>query len=167
MNTDKSDKIAKEWAEKTNPLKRASVTLQRTFNTSPETLFPLLCPTTEYDWIPNWNCDLLHSNSGYAEYNAIFKTNFFGFEETWICTRYEPNKAIDYSRTSENICMKSDISLTDNCDGTVTGRWVITASALNENGNKMVDELGTTSRQQHEKGLDALEHYLNTGEMKA
>ncbi len=31
----------------------------------------------------------------------------------------------------------------------------------------MVDELGTTSRQQHEEGLDALEHYLNIGEMKA
>ncbi len=67
MNTDKSDKLAQEWAEKTNLLKKASITLQRTFNTSPGTLFPLLDPTTESDWIPGWNCDLLHSNSGYAE----------------------------------------------------------------------------------------------------
>jgi len=164
MNTKKSDKFVNEWVEKVNPLKRASATVQRTFNTSPEILFRLLCPTTEYDWIPNWTSELLHSNSGYVEYNCIFRTKFFGSEEIWICTRYEPNKAIDYSRYSRDFSVKMDISLTDNCDGTVTGRWVMTASALNENGNTAVAEL--KSAQQHiEELIDTLEHYVNTGEM--
>lgn len=74
MNTEKSDKFVKEWTKRTNPLSRANITCQKTFRTSPEKLFPLLCPTTEYDWIPNWNGELLHSKSGLAEYNAIFKT---------------------------------------------------------------------------------------------
>ena len=164
MNTARSDEFVREWTSKANPLKRASVTLQRTFETSPEKLFRLLCPTTELDWIPKWHCELLHSSSGYAEYNAVFRTNFFGFEETWICTRYEPNKAIEYSRTADDICLKLDISLTDNCDGTVTGRWVNTASALTERGNTLLAEW-ESAWQRHE-GLDVLEHYVKTGEMK-
>ncbi len=162
MNTERSDKFAKEWAGKAKPLKRATVSMERTFSTSPERLFRLLCPTTELDWIPGWHCDLLHSQSGYAEYNAVFRTDFFGPEEIWICTRYEPNKAIEYSRTAEDVCMKLDIGLTDNCDGTVTGRWVTTASALNEEGNKFVSGL-----EAQEAALDVLEHYVNTGEMRA
>lgn len=166
MNTQRSDNFIEEWTGKVNPLKRASVAFQRTFNTSPEKLFRLLCPTTEYDWIPNWNCELLHSNSGRAEYNAVLRTSFFGPEEIWVCTRYEPNKAIDYSRTSRDLSGKMDISLTDNRDGTVTGKWVMTASALNGDGNTMVAGL-ESARQHVEELLEALAHYVNTGEMRS
>lgn len=108
MNTERSDNFIREWTGKVNPLDRATVTCQRTFTTSPEKLFRLLCPTTEYDWIAGWKCELLHSNSGCAEYNAVFRTNFFGLEEIWTCTRYEPNKAIDYCRVSKDVCVKTN-----------------------------------------------------------
>lgn len=166
MNTEKSDRIVKKWAAKDNPLKRASITAERTFTTSPETLFRLLCPTTEYDWVPGWRCELLHSESGYAEFNAVFRTDFFGVDEIFVCTRYEFGKAVDYSRTSKDFGAKLDIRLTDNGDGTVTGRWVITASALTEQGNEVVDGLEST-RQHFEAILDGLEHYLSTGQMVA
>ena len=164
MNTERSDTFIREWKEKVNPLKRTTAAMQRTFKTSPEKLFPLLCPTTEYDWVPNWSCELLHSNSGRAEYNCIFRTRFLGPEELWICTRYEPNRAIDYTRSSSDVTSKLEIRLTDNCDGTVTVTWVLTASALNENGNQVVGQ-EDSARQRIEQALTALEHYINTGVM--
>ncbi len=166
MNTKKSDKIATHWNKQTNPLKRASLTLTRTFNTTPEKFFPLLCPTTEYDWLPGWNCELLHSNSGYSEQNVVFRTNFFGPEEIWVCTRFEPNKIIEYARTSDIFCAKMEIHIMDNLDGTVTGHWVVIVSALNENGNMVVEGLGA-ARIHLEKCLEALDHYINTGELMA
>lgn len=164
MNTEKSDKFIKEWTQKVNPLKRASFTRQRTFKTSPEKLFRLLCPTTEYDWLPGFERELLHSNSGYAEYNAVFKTSLFGAEEIWICSRYEPNKTIEYTRVSEDFSGKLDISLVDNSNGTVTGTWVMTLSALNKNGNQPVTDL-ESGQKQFAEILDQLDHYINTGEM--
>ena len=166
MNTERSDKFISEWTGKVNPLKSASFTLQMTMNTSPEELFPLLCPTTEYDWIPNWKCELLHSKSGRAEYGAVFRTRFLGPEEIWTCTRYEPNKAIDYLRVSDDYCGKLDIALTDNHDGTVTGTWVHTVSALNGDGNGTVTKTELL-KQQMQGLLRALEHYVNTGEMSS
>ena len=164
MNTEKSDKFIKAWRQKENPLKRASLVHQRTFKTSPEALFRLLCPTTEYDWLVGFECELLHSNSGYAEYNAIFRTSLFGADEIWICSHYEPNKSIEYTRVSEDFSGKLDISLVDNCDGTVTVTWVTILSALNENGNQAVAEL-KNSQKRFAEIIDELEHYVNTGEM--
>jgi hypothetical protein len=43
---------------------------------APDKVFPLLCPTREYDWIEAWKCRMIHSDSGYAEPDCIFKTDF-------------------------------------------------------------------------------------------
>ena len=165
IDTDRSDALVGAWKKTTNPLKRASITCGRAFNATPEVFFKLLCPTTEYDWLPNWNCTLLHSESGYAEYNAVFTTRLFGDEELWVCTRYEPNAAVDYSRTSRDACAKMDITVKDHGDGTVTGTWVLSTSALNEKGNQIVDKLPDI-RGQMEEVFDALEYYLETGKLK-
>lgn len=167
MNTEKSDQIVKTWNKKDNPLQRACVTFERTFKTTPEILFLLLCPTTEYDWLPGWNCELLHSESGYTENNVIFRSSFFGADELFVCTRFEPNQAIDYARSCQDLCNKLDIRVTDNCDGTVTGRWIITVSALNKNGNQMVTEMKFGAQAMMDPILDALEHYINTGQIAA
>ena len=43
---------------------------------SPEKIFPLLCPTCEYDWIDTWKCRMIYSDSGHAELDCVFKTDF-------------------------------------------------------------------------------------------
>ena len=166
MNTDKSDQFVNVWRNSTNPLKRGSVTFQRTFNTSPETLFSLLCPTTEYDWIPNWKCELLHSNSGYAEYNAVFRTEFFGPQEIWVCTRYEPPAGLAYSRVSDDFSCIIVADLAGNHDGTVTVTWVVTVSALTPTGNTAVADI-QSARAHLAEIFDGLDDYLNNGKMTA
>ncbi len=166
MNTQASDNFVKEWKERKNPLRRAGTRFEKTFNTSAEHLFELLCPTKEYDWLPAWRCELLHTERGYAELGTVFKTRFLGPEEIWICTRYEPGKAICYHRVSENTCGKLEAALTGNAGGTATGAWEITVSALNESGNATVDAL-EASRAHLILLFDALAHYIDTGEMAA
>ncbi|MBN1820026.1 MAG: hypothetical protein JXR31_09580 [Prolixibacteraceae bacterium] len=37
-------------------------------------VFDLLCPRREYDWIPHWECEILHSKSGFNEKGCVFVT---------------------------------------------------------------------------------------------
>lgn len=165
MNTQKSDAFIKTWKEKRNPLRRTSLVAKRTFEATPEEFFFLLCPTTELDWLPGWSCELLHSQSGYTELNCIFKTTFFGLDEIFICTRYEKNHAIDYLRMSEHISGKVEIKLLNHYNGTITGVWCITLSALDENGNVMLENI-TEAQNKFEEAINALEYYLINGKIE-
>jgi hypothetical protein len=76
-----------------------------TVSADPETVFPLLCPAREYDWLPYWKCSMIYSASGRAELGAIFRTEVPEKDEaTWIVTQYEPpvndrhNGATDFRR---------------------------------------------------------------------
>lgn len=52
-------------------------------------VFPLLCPKMEEKWIPNWECQVVYSLSGYNENGAIFKTEkAFGTELIWFTNMY-------------------------------------------------------------------------------
>jgi hypothetical protein len=63
----------------------------------PERIFPLLCPVREYDWIPDWSCEMLYSKSGVAERDAIFATRMMpGRKALWCCVAYEPPRLVEY-----------------------------------------------------------------------
>lgn len=64
---------------------------------APGTIFPLLCPVREYEWIPDWNCQMIHSQSGVAEKDAVFLTNEgHGMKAVWCCVSYDPPTSIEY-----------------------------------------------------------------------
>lgn len=53
-------------------------------------IFPLLCPKLEEEWIPGWKCEVLHSQSGFNETGAVFKTvQPFGTELIWYTNVYD------------------------------------------------------------------------------
>jgi hypothetical protein len=168
VNTRHSDERLQAWERRETPLERGHLVLERTFRISSDQLFPLLCPTREYDWISSWRCDLLHSDSGHAEYNAVFRTRLLGKDEIWICTHFEPSRAIHYTRVAQDLCTQLEITLTDRSDGTVRVRWSLTASALVEGANDAVGllESGSERRMMLEHLLDDLDHYVETGEMR-
>jgi hypothetical protein len=130
-------------------------------------VFPLLCPTREYDWIDTWKCELLYSDSGYAEENCIFKTDFpeDGGHETWVVIRYEPNHLIQFVRVSRVLVIRYNITLSDHSDGTSSAEWEQIITALNEEGNRFVENLTQERYSKEKKILEALlNHYLKTGE---
>lgn len=147
--------------------KRCFLSAEQQLNFTPEKIFPQLCPTREYDWIETWKCELIHSESGFAELDCVFTTHFPGDEkETWVVDRFEPNELIEFVRTSESRTIRYSIRLSNNGDGSTTLLWQQTITSLNDTGNSFVER---SSNEEFRKKVKALEkmlaHFLETGKM--
>ncbi|AGL02538.1 hypothetical protein [Desulfoscipio gibsoniae] len=154
MNVFKSKRTVKKYIQK--------------LNASPNKLFPLLCPTMEYKWIQPWKCEMIFSQSGYAEDNCVFRTDFpRDIEpETWIVSQYEKDKTIQFIRFNSSIIIRHNIILIDNGNGTTDAIVEQIITGLNEKGNKYVE--GYTDEAYFEE-ISTLEkmlnYYLEKGEM--
>ena len=74
---------------------------EQRYEATPETVFPLLCPVREYDWLEMWDCTMVWSASGVAEQDCVFTTAFpDAGREVWVVSRYEPGRAIEFVRIS-------------------------------------------------------------------
>jgi hypothetical protein len=147
--------------------KRCFLSAEQHLNFTPEKVFPLLCPTREYDWIETWKRELIYSRSGFAELDCIFTTNFAGDEiEIWVVDRYEPNELIEFVRTAESRVIRHSIRLSNNGNGTTTLFWQQIVTALNEKGNQYVEKCSNEEFDKKTKSLEKLlSHYLETGKM--
>ena len=58
---------------------------------APDSVFPLLCPVREADWIEGWNPPLVISSSGVAERDCVFTTSTASADAIWYITRHEPD----------------------------------------------------------------------------
>lgn len=141
MNTEFSDRRVEQWRAEGPKYQRKVISHTQTFQSTPDQVFRLLCPTTEFDWMEGWACEMIYSKSLYHEYNAIFRTNYFGFDEIWVVSHFEPNRVIEFTRVSENLSIKVDARLCDNLDGTTTGNWIINATALTDLGNEALNNM--------------------------
>jgi hypothetical protein len=167
MNTDKSKRKATEFLKSGKNMKRKTQEYERTFSFPPEKVFPQFCPSRERDWIEGWDCDLVYTSTGYVEDDCIFttpETNSLG-PGLWIFTRYEPSRKLELVRIVENsVVIHFRINLINNNDGTSTGIWHLTFTALNESGNAIVESIPGKSPE-IERAIDGLEYFLEAGEM--
>jgi hypothetical protein len=133
----------------------------------PDRVFPLLCPTREYDWIEPWKCRLVHCESGVAELDCVFVTNFPNEgEDVWVVSVYRPNTEIQFVRFNGLRVIRYTITLTDNGDGTTAAEWKQILTGLSDEGNRQVEGLTDDVFRQKIQGLERrLNHYLATGEM--
>ena len=78
-------------------------------------LFPLLCPVREYEWIPDWRCEMVYSKSGFAEREAMFTTRMMPIgKEFWTCVLYEPPRRIEYLFThGSKVAVKLELALSE------------------------------------------------------
>lgn len=133
---------------------------------SAEKIWPQLCPVREYDWIEVWDCDVLHSVSGYNELGCVFRTAFptEGDPEIWVTSRFDPFERIEFVRTNSTRTMRYIVELSEQ-NGATRLHWTQYITALNEQGNDYVDakpEVYDTQMAMLEK---MLAHYLETGQM--
>ena len=70
--------------------KRVTHAYKQTNFAKPETVFPLLCPVREAEWVPGWRYRMIYSKSGVAEVGCVFVTEENGQETTWMVTEYDP-----------------------------------------------------------------------------
>lgn len=130
---------------------------------TPDRVFPLLCPVREYEWIETWNCEMIHSNSGYAELDCVFKTNHGDVEELWTVSRYEPNEIIEFVVSSKFRVMRYRFTLIPEKDTGTRVEIEQTATALSLEGEKHVED---PHFELHMKTMEVmLNHFLETGKM--
>ena len=137
-----------------------------------EHIFPLLCPTREYDWIKEWSCDLIYSENGFAEPNCVFRTEgavskISGApEEFWIVSRHEPPARIDFVKFAAGLfVIKYEIVLAESDGGSVTATWTQHFTALSEEGNRRIAALSQEAYNTVIQALEAkMNYYLRHGE---
>jgi hypothetical protein len=64
---------------------------------APGSVFPLLCPVREGEWLEGWSaaCQLIWSHSGVAEEGCVFRTTGLrGHDATWVITAHDPHQRI-------------------------------------------------------------------------
>lgn len=144
--------------------KKKTLKCNQVLNASAEKIFPLLCPTKEYDWIAPWTCELIYSKSGLAELDCVFTTNFPGdIKETWIVDKYEKNNLIQFIRFSESRIIRYCIELINNNNETTNAIWTQTVISLNSDGNSFIDNLSAVEYENEIRTLEKmLNHYINT-----
>lgn len=147
--------------------KRICVSYKQLLKSIPEKVFPLLCPVKEYDWIETWKCNLIYSDSGFAEKDCIFVTGSSANEErTWIVDEYEKNEHVQFIVFTNIYVIRYKISLTDKKDGTTEALWEQTITALNEDGNNYVENFSISEYQAMIERLERMiNYYLETGQM--
>jgi len=135
---------------------------------SPQRVFPLLCPVREYDWIAPWQCRMRYTESGVAENNCIFETDFphNGGRETWVVSAYDQDRGIAFVRfTAEEKVVKLDIRLDATADGGTRLLWRKTFTGLSPAGNQIVASMAGDFEAEAARIGKMLSHYLSTGKM--
>lgn len=106
----------------------------------PSKVFPLLCPQREYDWVPGWDCEMIYSESGYAEQGCIFKTKFpHEGDSIWIMTDYKPDHLIRIVKTAPDLfLLQWSLELTESSEGTTDLKMTYSMTGLSQTGNIFV-----------------------------
>lgn len=85
---------------------------------TPEEVFPLLCPELEKAWLPDWTYRMVHSASGVAELGAVFETAHALGVRRWVVTDHQPARRVAFVRFQpDGLVVQIDISLGRHVDG--------------------------------------------------
>ena len=135
---------------------------------TPDDVFPLLCPVREYDWIQPWQCEVVYTDSGIAELDCVFKTNFpdDGPEDTWVVSRYELPEYIEFIRINSLRSIRYSIELIQQENGSTQAKWKQIITGLNAEGDVFVAGLTDEAYVGKMRALqNMINHYLKTGGM--
>jgi hypothetical protein len=93
-------------------------------------VFPLLCPVREYEWIPDWRCTMVYSESGLAEKDAVFITpQKLHRTAVWTLITFEPPRLVEYLLVmGTDATLRLSVSLEEQGGAThLTWRFLFTA----------------------------------------
>lgn len=147
--------------------KRSISRYSRYVDAPAETVFPLLCPVREHEWIEGWTGELVYADSGVAELDGVFTASPFERigRETWTCSRYEPPYRIDYIRMSPATVIRLELTLAPAGRGSKVTALLV-ATATNAAGDAILSEFDTAACERGFKPCFLmLAHYLTNGTM--
>ena len=146
--------------------KQRTFTFEQTNNASRATIFPLLCPVREVEWIDGWEYEMIHSKSGFAEQDCVFTTPYSDkINAVWQITQYDPEKFIlqfvkfipNETVIKINICLEA---ISDNLSKSII---TYQYTGLNEEQNQLIESSMETSFEESMIYWEsAINHYLKT-----
>lgn len=79
---------------------RITRSYRQRIHASPDTVFSLLCPVREAEWLDGWRYTMVFSRSGLVEKGAVFTTPGDGEADTvWIVTRHDAGaRVVEFTR---------------------------------------------------------------------
>ena len=138
----------------------------------PETVFPLLCPVREAEWLEGWGdqVEMVHSDSGLAEEGCVFRTRVPGRPETvWAVTRHDPaEKVVEFFRvTTGLVATRLRIEVEPRADGSSSVHVTYTFTPLGPAGRAFVEENHSEEEFRQDMGFwqDSMNHWLRSGRM--
>jgi hypothetical protein len=147
--------------------KRITRSYQQKINASSSTVFSLICPVREAEWLYGWDYALVYSESGVAEEGCVFTSSQKGEKDTiWLITRRdEDKKEIEFARiTPESRAAKLNVSVEDADDGNSLVNITYVITALNESGNSFLEALTEAKFNENMKFWeDSMNHFIKTG----
>lgn len=155
---------------KITPPIRVKHTYIQTLTAPPETVFPLLCPVREAEWVDGWDPRLVISESGVAEPDCIFIMPGPPHEAIWVVTRWEPqNFLIEFLKVTPGVTVgRIDIQLQPGEAEQTLAKVSYAYTALSEAGERFIEQFTaehyTTFMQAWEAELN---YFLTTGQKKA
>ena len=151
--------------------KRITRSYQQKIHAAPSTVFSLICPVREAEWLYGWDYELIYSVSGVAEEGCVFTSSQKGEQNTiWLISRRdEDKKEIEFSRiTPESRVAKLNISVEDADDGTSLVNITYVITALNESGNQFLEALTVAKFNENMKFWEnSMNHFIETGQQLA
>lgn len=159
--------------------KMKSFKYEQHYGADRETVFPLLCFNREYEWIPGWECRMIHSESGYMEKGCIFVSflknmpHWTNLDKTlemnWYVNIHDKEKYYIESTNYVNdlFILKFSIQLIDEKNGKTTAVFAHNYYGLNEKGNEFIENAITEeSYIFQQKFLEkVMNYFLNTGKL--
>ena len=149
---------------------RSVRTYTQRIEASAETVFPLLCPVREGEWLEGWNdqVEMIHSDSGVAEEGCVFRTRVPGRPETiWAVTRHDPvERVVEFFRvTTGLVATRLRIGVEPRPDGSSSVHIAYTFTPLGAAGRAFVKESHSEEAFRDDMAWweDSMNHWLRNG----
>ena len=126
----------------------------------------MLCPVREYDWIPDWDPEVVYTESGIAEKECVFVTGEGEFHATWVITLYDAPKHIEmYKITADVSVAKVTAKVSPLDDGQSAVDISYSLTSLGTGGDYALEQLTPERYEAFMKEWEKqVNHYLATGE---
>lgn len=157
-----------------NPIDSERITRSYTqhIEAPPESVFPLLCPVREADWVDGWidEVEMVHSESGLAEDGCVFRTRVPGRPETvWMITRHDrTQRVVEFFRvTTGLVAARLRIGVEARADGSSSVQITYTFTPLSPAGRAFVKENHSEDAFRNDMAWweDSMNHWLRSGEI--
>ena len=131
----------------------------------------------ELRWIPDWDYQLIYSETGVNETNCIFnedKSGLHFFEKpmttTWITTTHDPDRHLVIFQLyfGGKAVIRLEIRFREVCENVSSATWHMVFTALDDEANAMpVETIQSRMALMMAFLADLLKHYCETGRMMA